>query len=154
MTNQTLTQVNQELHKQLNLQVANWTVMYTKLHSFHWFVKGENFFTLHEKFESLYNEATGYLDELAERLLTIDGAPVATLRESLALASISEATGKETAQEMVASVISDFEVIIGELKDAMEAAARTEDEATGDLLLGIMSALEKHRWMLNAYLGK
>ncbi|MGG6314266.1 Dps family protein [Paenibacillus macerans] len=154
MANQTMTQADQELQKQLNLQIANWTVMYTKLHNFHWFVKGANFFTLHEKFESFYDEAAGYIDDIAERLLAIGGTPVATLREALALASVSEASGKETANEMVAAVIADFEKLDGELKDGMEAAARAEDEATGDLLLGIVSSLEKHRWMLNAYLGK
>lgn len=154
MANQTLTQANQELQKQLNLQIANWTVMYTKLHNFHWFVKGPNFFTLHEKFEALYDEAAGYIDDIAERLLTIGGTPIATLREALATASISEASGKESAEEMVAAIVADFVKLDSELKEGMEAAERAEDEATGDLLLGIVSSLEKHRWMLNAYLGK
>ncbi|KFN00892.1 DNA protection during starvation protein 2 [Paenibacillus macerans] len=138
----------------MNLQIANWTLMYTKLHNFHWFVKGSNFFTLHEKFESLYDEAAGYIDDIAERLLAIGGTPVATLRESLAIASLQEASGKETADEMVAAIVADFETLSSDLKDAMETAARVEDEATGDLLLGVLSALDKHRWMLNAYLGK
>ncbi|MCT2196878.1 DNA starvation/stationary phase protection protein [Paenibacillus sp. p3-SID1389] len=154
MANQTLTQANQELQKQLNLQIANWTVLYTKLHNFHWFVKGPNFFTLHEKFEALYNEAAGYIDDIAERLLAIGGTPIATLREALATASISEASGKESADEMVAAIVADFAKLDSELKEGMEAAERAEDEATSDLLLGIVSSLEKHRWMLNAYLGK
>lgn len=154
MANKTMTQVDQQLQKQLNLQIANWTLMYTKLHNFHWFVKGSNFFTLHEKFESLYDEAAGYIDDIAERLLAIGGTPVATLRESLAIASLQEASGKETADEMVAAIVADFETLSSDLKDAMETAARVEDEATGDLLLGVLSALDKHRWMLNAYLGK
>ena len=29
----------------LNEQVANWTVLYTKIHNFHWFVKGPHFFS-------------------------------------------------------------------------------------------------------------
>ena len=44
----------QDVVKELNQQVANWTVAYTKLHNFHWYVKGPNFFSLHEKFEELY----------------------------------------------------------------------------------------------------
>ena len=35
----------------LNKQLANWNVLYTKLHKYHWYVKGPHFFTLHEKFE-------------------------------------------------------------------------------------------------------
>lgn len=154
MTNLNLTQSELALEKQLNLQIANWTVLYTKLHNFHWFVKGPNFFTLHEKFEELYNEAAGYIDELAERLLAIGGKPVATLQESLSAASLSEAKGGETPEAMVEAIIADFATLQVELKQGMEAAEEAQDEATGDLLLGILSALEKHNWMLNAYLGK
>lgn len=31
----------------LNKQIANWGVLYVKIHNYHWFVKGKNFFTLH-----------------------------------------------------------------------------------------------------------
>ncbi|MEK5479327.1 Dps family protein [Paenibacillus sp. FSL R5-0407] len=154
MTNQNLTQNELALEKQLNLQIANWTVLYTKLHNFHWFVKGPNFFTLHEKFEELYNEAAANIDELAERLLAIGGKPVATLRDSLSVASLSEAAGGEAPEAMVAAIVADFTTLQGELKQGMEAAEEAQDEATGDLLLGILSSLEKHNWMLNAYLGK
>ncbi|GIP54014.1 Dps family protein [Paenibacillus vini] len=154
MTNQNLTQNELALEKQLNLQIANWTVLYTKLHNFHWFVKGPNFFTLHEKFEELYNEVAANIDELAERLLAIGGKPVATLRDSLSVASLSEAAGGEAPEAMVAAIVADFTTLQGELKQGMEAAEEAQDEATSDLLLGILSSLEKHNWMLNAYLGK
>ena len=28
------------IQSELNLQIANWSVLYTKLHRFHWYVKG------------------------------------------------------------------------------------------------------------------
>ncbi|MNW48441.1 starvation-inducible DNA-binding protein [Fontibacillus panacisegetis] len=154
MTNQVLTQSEQALEKELNLQIANWTVLYTKLHNFHWYVKGSNFFRLHEKFEELYNEAANYIDEIAERLLAIGGRPVATLSDSLAVATLSEATGSEDANAMVESIIADFKVLGSELKHGMKIADEAEDQASGDLLLGILSTIEKHSWMLNSYLGK
>ena len=73
----------QDVVKELNQQVANWTVAYTKLHNFHWYVKGPNFFSLHTKFEELYDEASQYVDDLAERILAIGGNPIGTLTESL-----------------------------------------------------------------------
>lgn len=153
MANQSLTQTEVALEKQLNLQIANWTVLYTKLHNYHWYVTGGSFFTLHEKFEELYDEAAGYIDEIAERLLAIGGKPVATLRDSLAIATIAEAAGGESPQAMVSTVIADFKKIAGELKEGMKAAEEAQDEASGDLLLGILTSLEKHNWMLSAYLG-
>ncbi|WML25185.1 Dps family protein [Neobacillus sp. OS1-33] len=138
----------------LNKQIANWSVLYTKLHNYHWYVKGGQFFTLHVKFEEFYNEAGLHVDELAERLLAIGGKPAATMKEYLEISSIKEATGNETADEMVESVINDFSIIIGELKEGMSYAADKSDETTGDMLLAIHSGLEKHVWMLTAFLGR
>ncbi|MGX1983765.1 starvation-inducible DNA-binding protein [Thermolongibacillus altinsuensis] len=138
----------------VNKQIANWNVLYVKLHNYHWYVKGPQFFTLHTKFEELYNEAALHIDELAERLLALGGKPVATMKEYLATASVQEATGNETAEEMVASIIQDFETMIGELKEGMKLAEEANDETTGDMLLGIHQSLEKHVWMLKSFLGK
>jgi starvation-inducible DNA-binding protein len=143
-----------QLTETLNKQIANWSVLYMKLHNYHWYVTGEQFFTLHAKFEEFYNEAGLHVDELAERLLAIGGKPVATMKECLEISSIKEANGAETAGEMVQSVINDFSIIIGELKEGMSLAEENDDETTGDMLLAIHSGLEKHVWMLKAFLGK
>ncbi|MED1781541.1 DNA starvation/stationary phase protection protein [Brevibacillus fortis] len=140
------------LYSVLNKQVANWTVLYTKLHNFHWNVKGPHFFTLHAKFEELYNEAAANLDTLAERVLSIGGKPVATLAACLNTASITEAEGSETAEQMVETIARDFSILVDELKLAMETADQADDEATADMLLGIRSSLEKHIWMLKSFL--
>ncbi|KXG08804.1 DNA starvation/stationary phase protection protein [Anoxybacillus rupiensis] len=138
----------------VNKQIANWSVLYIKLHNYHWFVKGQQFFTLHTKFEELYNEAALHIDELAERLLALGGAPVATMKDCLESASVKEAKGNETAEEMVGALVSDFETMIQELKDGMQLADEVGDETTGDMLLGIHQSLEKHVWMLKSFLGK
>ncbi|RBW67689.1 Dps family protein [Bacillus taeanensis] len=143
-----------ELQNVLNKQIANWNVLYVKLHNYHWYVKGEQFFTLHTKFEELYTEAAVHIDELAERLLSIGGEPIATMREYIETSSVEEATGEEEAQQMVQSIISDFSTVIEELKAGMAQAEEANDETTGDMLLAIHSSLEKHVWMLKAYLGK
>jgi len=141
------------LNKELNNLVATWSVFYTKLHNFHWYVKGPSFFTLHAKFEELYNEATLNMDEIAERLLTLGGNPVATLKEHLELSAVKEATNKETADEMVEAVVKDFQTIMKSLKKGMEEAAKEDDDMTEDLLNAIYQKTEKHQWMLNAFLG-
>lgn len=142
-----------QLTVNLNKQIANWSVLYMKLHNYHWYVKGEQFFTLHSKFEELYNEAALHVDEIAERVLAIGGKPVATLNGCLEIASIQDATGYENSTEMVQSILNDFTKVISELKDAMFLADELKDETTGDLLLSIHSSLEKHIWMFRAFLG-
>ncbi|WP_018394213.1 Dps family protein [Bacillus sp. 37MA] len=143
-----------KLTSSVNKQIANWTILYTKLHNYHWYVKGHQFFTLHAKFEELYTEASLHIDELAERLLALDGKPIATLRESLDKATVKEAEGKESAEEMVKSIIDDFSTMTAELKEAMGLADEVGDETTGDMLLAIHQSLEQHIWMLKSFLGK
>lgn len=146
--------MNKQITDVLNKQIANWSVLYIKLHNYHWYVKGPQFFTLHTKFEEFYNEAALHTDELAERLLALGGQPVATMKDCLELSSVQEAIGSESAEQMVQSIIDDFRQIISELKEGMEIAEKANDETTGDMLLAIHTGLEKHVWMLNSFLGK
>ena len=144
----------EKLNNQLNDLVATWSVLYTKLHNYHWYVSGPSFFTLHAKFEELYNETTLTLDEIAERILALGGKPVATLKEHLEISLVEEATGKESAEEMVQTIINDFSVMMDALNKAMETAAEMGDDRTEDLLNAKFQSLEQHSWMLSAFLGK
>ncbi|OLP65842.1 General stress protein 20U [Bacillus pumilus] len=145
--------MSEKLLDAVNKQVADWTVLYVKLHNYHWYVKGKDFFTLHEKFEELYTETATYIDDLAERMLALNGQPVATMKECLEISSIQEAEGQESAEQMVKNLYEDFSNIAEELKQGMELAGEVGDETTGDMLLAIHQSIEKHNWMLKAYLG-
>ncbi|MGE7907395.1 Dps family protein [Peribacillus sp. NPDC094092] len=136
----------------VNKEIANFSVLYTKIHNYHWFVNGPHFFELHQKLEELYKEVTSNYDELAERLLAIGEKPVATLKEYLELTTIEEATGNENTEDMVQSLISDFEKLSEEYLEII-AVAEEEDPVTADMLTGMKKSLNKHAWMLRAYLG-
>jgi starvation-inducible DNA-binding protein len=142
-----------ELHAALNRQTANWFLLGVKLHHYHWYVTGSQFFTLHEKFEELYNEAAGYADDLAERLLAIGGQPASSMRQYLELSDLQEARGGEDAKTMVSELVKDFTAVAKELQAAIASAEDLSDQPTADLLIGIRSSIEKHTWMLNAFIG-
>lgn len=145
---------NEEVVKVLNQQVANWTVAFTKLHNFHWYVKGPNFFSLHTKFEELYDEASQYIDDLAERILAAGGNPVATLKESLDLSMIKEADKGYKAEEMVEELSQDFDNVSKQLEEAIEVASNADDDVTEDMFIGMQTNIDKHNWMLKSYLGR
>ena len=141
------------LEQVMNHQIANWNVLYTKLHRFHWYVKGPLFFTLHAKFEELYNEAAVTIDELAERLLSIGGQPAATMKQYLENASIEETSHEATAEDMVQTLIKDYALLRDELKNAIEAAEQANDKATADMFVELTEKLETHLWMLRAFIN-
>ncbi|SDT02596.1 starvation-inducible DNA-binding protein [Paenibacillaceae bacterium GAS479] len=144
-------QIVADISSALNIQVANWSVLYVKLHQFHWLVKGPHFFTLHEKFQELYEEAAQRTDELAERVLAIGGRPLSTMRDYLAASTLSEGNGSESAMEMARSIAADYRTMAVELKEAVPAIEEAGDAVSADMLIGIMEGLQKHIWMLDAF---
>ncbi|UTR08672.1 DNA starvation/stationary phase protection protein [Evansella sp. LMS18] len=145
--------MNNDLTQAMNKQLANWQVLYTKLHNYHWFVKGPDFFSLHEKFEEMYSGAAANIDEIAERILTIGGEPAASIKEYLELASIEEARGGESAKEMVSALSEDLGELSRGFEEIIELAEKQEDEPTADMFIGMKTAIEKDKWMMDAYLG-
>lgn len=144
---------NSGVEQVLNQQVANLNVLYVKLHNYHWYVGGEQFFSLHSKFEELYDEVTLKMDEVAERLLAIKGKPVATMKEYLEISTIQEAAGNEDTRGMVQQTVEDFATLTEELHEGIEIAEKAEDLPTADMLTGFKADFEKHMWMLRSFLG-
>ena len=90
--------MNKKIIDKLNVHLADWNVLYTKLHHYHWYVTGPHFLALHAKFEELYEFAATSLDEAAERILAIGGEPISSLKQYMEQATLKEA-GKESSDE-------------------------------------------------------
>jgi starvation-inducible DNA-binding protein len=67
---------SQQLATKLNNLLANFQLFYMNARGFHWNIKGEKFFELHVKFEELYTDALVKIDEVAERVLTLNHTPM------------------------------------------------------------------------------
>jgi starvation-inducible DNA-binding protein len=142
----------EKLYNVLNKQVANLSVFFTKLHHYHWFVEGPQFYPLHVKFEEFYDEMNELYDEFAERLLMIGGKPLSTLKDYLNTTSLKEASGKVEAMDMVKAILEDFRLMNKEMGEALAVSQEAGDEVTADMLITTMASFEKHIWMLSATL--
>ena len=140
----------EKLIKALNKQVANLSVLFTKLHNYHWLYKGLGFFTFHSKLEELYDATNELYDDVAERILQIGGNPVSNMKQYLELAVIEEASGKEDAITMIKHVLNDYKVLRDEFLETLKLAQDASDEVTADMLIGALTAFEKNIWMLGA----
>jgi len=143
---------NQKLINYLNQLLSNYFVMYVKLHRYHWFVQGRHFFALHEKFEEMYNMFADDIDKIAERILMIDGKPLAIMEKYLKETTLEEATADDKENEMISRLKKDYEQIINEIKqEGLPLAEENKDEPTVDMLISLQGKLEKYVWMLTAY---
>src|SRR5699024_6329747 len=102
--------------------------------------------------EELYNMHAGDLDEVAERILLIDGKPLATMIKYLKEATLEEANADDKENEIIAQVTKDYQQIITEIRDeGIPLAYEQNDDQTADTLISIKSKIEKNIWMFGAY---
>lgn len=140
---------------QLNELLANYHIHYQKVRGCHWNVKGRNFFTLHAKFEELYNNAITTIDELAERILTLGQPPLSTYREYIEHSQIKEINTIGVQDiDMVEAVLQDFSTLIEIEREIMESTDANGDDGTNDMINKFMQFKEKNTWMLRAFCGK
>ncbi|WP_455045127.1 Dps family protein [Leptotrichia trevisanii] len=139
--------------EKLNLYLANLNVLYRKIQNYHWNIVGAGFFSVHEKLEEYYDAINEQIDDVAERILSIGGRPLGTLKDYLEVTTIKEAENKEISiQEAVADVKKEFEAMLKLVKEVKEAADEENDYGTSALVDEYISTYEKNLWMLNAYL--
>ncbi|HSJ23890.1 MAG TPA: DNA starvation/stationary phase protection protein [Longimicrobiales bacterium] len=135
----------------LNGLLADSTVLYQKLRHYHWNVAGSNFFVLHEKFEALYDAWAASIDEIAERVLTIDGVPLHTLASMLDASRVREDDSIPAAADMVEALLADFKTVSARIGEIIELAEARGDRGTVNLMDGLLDRLEKDAWMLRAW---
>ncbi len=140
-----------ELVTQLNELLANYQLYYQNLRAFHWNITGPGFFELHMKFEELYTTANTSIDEIAERILTLEGQPLHTFSDYLNQAKIKEAKGLTTAKETVKTVIDNLGTLIALERDLLKSAGEAEDEGTVSMVSDYIKEQEKETWMLRSY---
>ena len=131
--------------------LADFQVHYTNLRGFHWEIKGRGFFVLHEKFESLYDDAAAKIDEIAERILTLGGTPENKFSEYLKVARVPEVSGVSRSSEAVENVLATYKHFIAEERKLIDLANEANDAVTADLLTGYLKEQEKLVWMLVAF---
>lgn len=136
----------------LNTLLADYQMFYQNLRGLHWNIKGREFFELHVKFEEYYDDAVVKVDEIAERILTLEGEPLHTFSDYLKASEIKEAKGVSNGISGVEIIVQNFSVLILKEREILSLAAEAEDEGTVSLMSDYISETEKTMWMLNSYL--
>lgn len=139
--------------EELNTLLANYTIFYMNVRGYHWNIKGDKFFTLHVKFEELYNDLAEKIDEIAERVLTLGHTPVHTFTDYLRIAEIKESHDVTGGTETVSRILEAFSSILTMQRRIAELSDKAGDIGTNDMVTGYISAQEKMVWMYAAFLA-
>lgn len=144
---------NKELNNQLNQLLSDYQIYYQNLRAFHWLVKGQQFYHLHELFEDFYTQSADDIDEIAERILMIGGKPLHSFDDYLANASLKAEKNLENPSDILPKVIQNSEHLLSSFREILEMAGDAGDEGTVGLMSEFISAAEKKLWMLNSLKG-
>lgn len=137
---------------ELNILLADYEIFYQNLRGLHWNIKGKEFFELHGKFEELYKNAFIKIDEIAERVLTLEGEPLHTYTDYLQTAEIKEERNITNGTQGVKVVVKNFRTLVEKERIILSLAADANDEGTLSLMSDYITETEKTLWMLNSYL--
>jgi starvation-inducible DNA-binding protein len=137
----------------LNQHLADTFDLYSQTKQAHWNVKGAQFIALHELFDKLAAELSGFADLIAERTTAIGGLAEGTVRMAAAGSRLSEYPAELTGSLAAVDALAErYGALANTTRSAIEIAAEAGDAVSEDLLTEVARGLDKALWFLEAHL--
>ncbi len=118
----------------------------------HWNVKGPNFIALHELFDRVATELEPIVDDIAERVTTLGGTALGTVRAAAQSSTLTEypleITDGESHVEALSNVLADFGK---KVRAEIDSTDDLGDKDTADLFTGISRSIDKLLWFVEAH---
>jgi starvation-inducible DNA-binding protein len=132
--------------------LASTYLLYLKTQNYHWNVKGENFFSLHNLFETHYQELSIAIDLIAERIRMADKIAPGTFEEFKKLSVVKESALPSTAKEMVKQLRDDHSSIMELIRNTLGKSS-DNDFGNEGVFADRLQAHEKMHWMLDSHIS-
>lgn len=137
--------------KFLNRLLSNYFVLFMKLWNFHWNITGPKFNNVHKHLNDLYDEFFDEIDELSERIRSLNGKPISSLKGYLEITELEEYDdSKDTpdAEEIYEILLRDYEFLIREIRNF--SSTDSVDQGTLSFLDAQIEKREKEAWMIRS----
>lgn len=137
----------------LNANLANAIDLTLQAKQAHWNVKGPDFIQLHELFDQVYEEATGWVDLIAERAVQLGGIAEGTL-EAVTRQTKLRRYGLELSSgaEHVDALSSSLAAFGRSVRGAIEKSEKAGDAGTADLFTEVSRGADKMLWFVESHL--
>jgi starvation-inducible DNA-binding protein len=137
--------LNQTLAESLDLQ--------TQIKQAHWNVKGVHFYQLHLLFDELAGEIEDYVDLFAERITTLGGTAMGTVRMAAKASRLPEyPTDITDGLEHVVALAERFAKFGASVRDNIDKTDDLGDLDTADIYTEVSRTVDKRLWFLEAHL--
>jgi len=137
----------------LNQRLADASDLKSQAKQAHWNVKGMNFIALHELFDQVATEAEDYIDLIAERITTLGGTALGTVRLAAEKSSLAEypheITDGRDHVDALSNALSDFGK---KMRANIDESDDLGDKDTADLFTEISRGTDKLLWFVEAHI--
>jgi starvation-inducible DNA-binding protein len=136
----------------LNQSLADAMDLKSQAKQAHWNVKGPSFIALHELFDQVATEVEGHVDEIAERVTSLGGTAMGTVRIAAETSSLSqyplEITDGTAHVDALSTAIADFGK---KIRKNIDVTDELGDADTADLYTVISRGMDKLLWFVEAH---
>ncbi|HEY8561141.1 MAG TPA: DNA starvation/stationary phase protection protein Dps [Pyrinomonadaceae bacterium] len=137
----------------LNQRLADASDLKSQAKQAHWNVKGMNFIALHELFDQVASDLDPHVDDIAERITTLGGVALGTVRVAAQNSSLSEypleISDGAAHVDALSNALADFGKKVRADIDTTDALG---DKDTADLFTGVSRSIDKLLWFVEAHL--
>lgn len=145
----------------MNQLVADLHVLWVKTHQAHWYLINSrnsmsDFLVLHDWLDKPLDFLLDMIDDLAERVVMLNGRPVSTLKEFLSLTNISEESidyFQYSSDGLLRRTVEDFKLLRDEIHNSIIALDDDGDISDSNSLQDDLSEINKYIWFMEATLG-
>jgi starvation-inducible DNA-binding protein len=136
----------------LNQRLADAGDLKSQAKQAHWNVKGMNFIALHELFDQVSSELDPHIDDIAERITTLGGVALGTIRVAAQNSSLSEypleISDGAAHVDALSNALADFGK---KVRADIDTTDQLGDANTADLLTGVSTTIDKMLWFVEAH---
>lgn len=137
----------------LNQRLADASDLKSQAKQAHWNVKGMNFIAMHELFDQVSTAVEGHTDEIAERITTLGGTAMGTIRVAAQNSSLSEypleITDGTAHVDALSTALADFGK---KVRENIDEADKLGDADTADLFTNVSRSIDKLLWFVEAHI--
>ena len=137
----------------LNGRLADASDLKSQIKQAHWNVKGMSFIALHELFDSIATAVEAHIDLIAERVTTLGGTAMGTVRLAAQNSGLSEypheITDGASHVDAVSTALADFGKAV---RKGIDDAADLGDQDTADIFTEISREIDKQLWFVEAHI--
>ena len=134
----------------LKIAFASQYAFAIKSQNFHWNVEGQDFYQLHQLFDTIYSEVYGAVDAFAENIRKVKAYTPASLERFSVLSAVADETGVLPPEAMVVELLADAVKMQEIMKHLFVRAEELGEHGLSNFLADRQDAFAKHAWFLRA----